>query len=115
MANGSIDEDGDAISYRYSWSKNGVLTSYTTPQVPASATQKEEQWTVRVTPNDGHADGQHSEESVLIENSSPVVSSLFVSPGSPTTSDLLRCSAVVSDADGEPLTENYIWKNMTRV
>ena len=112
VASGSTDTDGDAVNYAYEWYKNGTLTTHTTATIDASNTTKGDLWTVRVTPNDGYSDGAYAEQSIVIANSLPVISSIFVSPNPPSINDLLTCTAVVSDADGETLAEDYIWTNV---
>ena len=41
--------------------------------LPSSATAVGEQWTVRVTPNDGYSDGDYTEQSLVIEDGLPNV------------------------------------------
>ena len=54
----STDPEGTAVNYSYEWLMGGAVQSaYTSSTVPFTATNKNEQWTVRVTPNDGIADG----------------------------------------------------------
>ena len=54
----SLDEDGDAVSYQYSWSLDGVINpSYTTDTIPAADLLEDQEWTCMVTPFDGRADG----------------------------------------------------------
>ena len=113
IASGSSDADGNSVSYSYQWYENGVLTTNTTAAVAPSDTAKGELWTVRVTPNDGYSDGAYTEESIIISNSVPIISTISVSPASPSINDLLVCTASVSDADGETLVEAYSWTNVT--
>lgn len=57
-ASGSTDADGDPITYKYAWYKNGVVqASLTTNTVASSNTAKGQVWKCVVTPNDGKADG----------------------------------------------------------
>ena len=43
----------------------------------------------------------------------PVITSLSISPSSPTTSQDLTCSATVTDANNDSLTLNFTWYNST--
>ncbi|MEC7984965.1 MAG: SUMF1/EgtB/PvdO family nonheme iron enzyme [Myxococcota bacterium] len=108
---GAIDVDGDPLSYRYEWLRDGFLTSNSTANLPASETLKGEVWTVRVTPNDGYADGVPSEASVNVINSPPGDPNLVVIvPATPTDGDDLVCTASgASDADGDSLSYVYSW------
>ena len=47
--------------------------------------------------------------SVSVENRSPTVSAVSISPGSPSTSALLSCGGTSSDVDGESLSESISW------
>ena len=77
--------------------------------MPSSATSVGEQWTVRVTPNDGNSDGAYTESSVTVVNSAPTVDSIGIAPNSSVYNDTtLSCAAVVSDAD-ETVTASYEW------
>lgn len=107
-ASGSIDEDGDNVSYAYSWTKNGNGTSYNGANVPALATSSGELWTVRVTPNDGYIDGAYTESSIVISNTEPTVTSVSIFPSSATNDDTLTCTATSDDAD-EVLVPTYTW------
>ena len=62
MDTASTDPEGSTVNYTYEWLMGGaVQSSYTSSTVPSSATNKNQQWTVRVTPNDGIADGNDIE------------------------------------------------------
>lgn len=107
-ASGSIDLDGDPVGYSYSWTQDGLSTSYVTSSVPSTATAAGEIWAVRVTPNDGYSDGAYTEQNVVIENSLPTIDSISISPNTATNDDVLTCSAVASDAD-QTLVPSYEW------
>ena len=53
------DPDGDLLSYRYTWLKDGVSQPFapTSVQVPGRLVRHSDIWSCQVTPNDGQADG----------------------------------------------------------
>ena len=106
----STDPEGSAVNYTYEWLLGGAVQSaYTSSTVPSSATNKNQQWTVRVTPNDGIADGPVGEATITIANTEPTLSSLAITPLSNVTNDItLTCSVVVTDPD-ETLMPTYEW------
>ena len=106
----SIDPEGSAVNYTYEWLVGGAVQSaYTTSTVPASATTKNEQWTVRVTPNDGIADGPFAQATVVIQNTAPTLSSVTITPTTNVYNDTtLTCSVMATDPD-ETLTASYEW------
>lgn len=109
MASGSVDGDGDNVSYRYEWYENGFLTSYTGTTISAIELDVGELWTVRVTPNDGWMDGNYTEASITVTNSEPVISGVIISPNTGIYNDsTLTCSAIATDADGA-VTPAYQW------
>ena len=102
------DMDGDSITYSYEWLKDGILTTHTSSTLPSTATSVDEEWTVRVIPNDGWISGSAGETSIVITNSSPSVDSISISPTTAYNDSLLTCAAQISDAD-EILTPSYSW------
>ncbi|MEC8276542.1 MAG: hypothetical protein VX026_02420, partial [Myxococcota bacterium] len=106
----STDPEGNSVSYTYEWLLGGVVQSaYTSSTLPSSATLKNEYWTVRVTPNDGIADGLAGEASITIDNIPPTLSGLAIAPANNVTNDItLTCSVVVTDPD-DTLTPAYEW------
>jgi hypothetical protein len=70
----STDVDGDAISYGFSWTVDGVAytgassTTWAGDTIPSAATAAGETWVCTVTPNDGEADGPSDSDSVTIED-----------------------------------------------
>ncbi len=109
-ATGSIDEDGDPISFTYQWYENGVLSANMLTTVPATELNVGEVWTVRVTPNDGYADGTFAEVSVTVENSVPTVATPVISSNAMTVynDSILSCSTTATDAD-EAVSPTYMW------
>ena len=85
----STDPEGNTVNYSYEWLMGGaVQAAYTSSTVPSSATNKNEQWTVRVTPNDGIADGPVGEATITIANTAPTLSALAITPNSNVTNDI---------------------------
>ena len=107
----STDADGDTVIYSYLWFENGIQTSFIGTTINAVELDVGEEWTVRVTPNDGYTDGNYAEESIFISNTLPVISSATInSSNSPNTfiDSTLTCSATASDLD-EVVTVSYSW------
>ena len=76
-ASGSTDPDGDGVSYRYQWYKNGIAQpSSTSASLSKSETLKGDTWKCVVTPTDGLADGPSAEDEVTVINSPPILSSI---------------------------------------
>ena len=107
---GSSDPEGDALSYRYAWYQNGVLTSQTSGSISAALTTRGETWEVRVYPSDGYGEGPHGSYTVTIGNSVPSATAVSISPTTAWTNDTL--TAVVtgwSDGDGDAAGYRYQW------
>ncbi|MAA80070.1 MAG: hypothetical protein CL916_12515 [Deltaproteobacteria bacterium] len=109
LASGSVDPEGSTVTYTYQWLKNGVIHSNTSSILSSIDTLKGELWTVRVTPNDGIGDGETGEESIIISNTPPQISTVTISPNSGVFNDsMLTCAATATDPD-EILTPTYEW------
>jgi len=105
----SVDPEGSPVTYRYTWIRDGVTTADMSALITASDTTRAENWTVRVTPNDGLSDGPFGEASVIIENTPPTVQSVTLSPDPAFTDDLITATPVVDDADGDGVNITYAW------
>ncbi|MEC7985941.1 MAG: hypothetical protein VX278_12315, partial [Myxococcota bacterium] len=114
VVSGAFDEDDDAVSFSYAWTQNGNSVGVNTASIDASQTNKGDIWRVRVTPNDGFADGPYTEASITISNTSPVISQLSIVPTVPNTNDTVTCATTVLDADNETLVEDFVWTNTTQ-
>ena len=110
ILNPSVDPEGATVTYSYVWLKDNVVQpSQTAQTVSAADTLKGEQWTVRVTPNDGLVDGPYGEATVSVQNTQPVVSSVGISPTSNLYNDsIYTCTATVIDPDETPVL-SYQW------
>ena len=106
----SLDPEGTAINYSYEWLLGGqVQTAYTNSILPSSATSKNEQWMVRVTPDDGRTTGTSATASITVQNTTPSISSVTITPISNTYNDVsYTCSGTASDPDETP-TLSYQW------
>jgi hypothetical protein len=110
ISSASIDPDGDSVSYTYSWLRDGVDTAETATAVDASATAKDQVWTVVVTPTDGSITGDAGSASVTIGNTAPVLDGVAVAPSDPSAADTLSCVVgTATDADGDGVTLTYAW------
>ena len=109
QSTGSTDIEGDVITYSYEWLKNGVPTGITDPTLSASLTSKGDIWTVVATPSDLHGSGVSSQESILIGNTVPVISSIAIMPNASLyTNSVLHCNATATDPDEVPVL-SYNW------
>jgi hypothetical protein len=113
VSHDSIDVDGDSLTYRYAWTRNGQ--SYSPPNdpavVPASATTKGDRWRCEVTANDGQDESAVASDERIIKNSPPYGTSARISPASPVAGTTLQCEInhPASDPDGDAITYRFQW------
>lgn len=106
----ATDPEGHALSYAYTWRRNGGTTGYVTDTVPWTATTRGETWSVTVTPSDPYGAGASGSASVVIGNSRPTVASATLTPTSPVEGDTLTCTAgTTADTDGDAVSLSYQW------
>jgi len=107
----AIDPDGDALTYRYSWTVNGVDAAMTTSTIPAAQTAKGETWACAVQAFDGNALSTSAGAQTVIENTAPLAATIAITPQNPNTTNDLTCgvTAAASDADGDMITYGYAW------
>jgi hypothetical protein len=109
IASASVDPEGDAISYAYAWSVDGVPSSASTSStLPASATEAGQAWTVSVTASDGLATSAAGTASVTIVNTDPVVTA-SLTPASATRASTLTCTGTATDVDADTPTLTFGW------
>lgn len=106
----STDAEGDPITYSYAWFVNGITSSAsTTSTLPASATSRDETWTVEVTPDDGFGPGPASTASLTVANTAPELSAVAIDNSAPLTNDVLGLTSTSADADGDTVSLDVEW------
>ncbi len=105
----ATDDDGDSISYAYSWYVNGSEVSTASGLTP-DLFGKGSAIYVIVTPNDGTDSGATvTSDTATSVNSPPTGTSVSISPSAAYTNDTLTASPSVSDADGDAIVYAYAW------
>lgn len=105
---GYTDPDGDPDQSTYSWTING--TSVGTSSTLSGGFSHDDIVVCTVTPFDGSSSGAALSDSITIDNSAPLVSSVSVTPTSPASGDTLTCSySGNTDADGDADLSTYSW------
>ncbi|MFH1464943.1 MAG: hypothetical protein ABIO70_11220 [Pseudomonadota bacterium] len=105
----ALDEDGDPVEYRYTWSQDGARRGdLASTSVTADETAKGETWSVTVTAFDGELEGPPAEASVTILNTAPSVT-VALEPTAPESTDALVAVVEGADPDGDTLAYSYSW------
>lgn len=107
----SADPDGEAVEYRYTWYRNGVLfVEGTSAAVPNESTTRGDAWRVTVTPLDGLTEGEPGQAEVFISNTPPRVLDVSITPDPASTTDDFVCSYTgATDWDGDAVSVAYQW------
>jgi outer membrane protein assembly factor BamB len=107
----STDRDGDTVTYRFAWFRDGIPTSHDRAFVPGGVMRHGEVWSVRVTPFDGEDLGESVTASAVVKNTPPEAPSVVLVPASPGTGEAVVCDARAPevDLDQEPITLRYRW------
>ncbi len=107
----SLDRDGDEVTYRYVWYRDGIRTPHDTAAIPPGVLRHRETWRVVVTPFDGEDAGEPVSISAVVKNTPPPVPSVVLVPPAPATGEPVVCDAHAPerDADQEPITLRYRW------
>jgi len=108
----SADEDGDAVSYRITWTVDGVeLGEYEDlTDIPSSATASGDKWAATITPDDGEERGTALMVSTKIDNTLPTVDAVTITPSTPAADDILTAEVTGAiDGDGDAVSLAYGW------
>ena len=107
----AVDADGDAVSYRYRWSRDGLPFALEGATLQPRSLRRGEVWRVEVTAFDGDEAGAPLLLSTTVANTVPPQPAVTLKPAAPSTGASLTCEAVVPerDADQETLTVRYRW------
>ncbi|GDX81987.1 hypothetical protein LBMAG42_37980 [Deltaproteobacteria bacterium] len=99
----SSDDDDDALTFAYTWTKNGQFYSNET-SVPAGVVAHFEEWGCDVTANDGYTSSRAGTANVRVVNSPPVVDDVLIE-----LTDVFTCTPTASDYDNDPILFQYEW------
>lgn len=112
QVNSSRDADGDTITFSYQWKVNSaVVSGVSSNTLTGTHFNKGDIVACEVTPNDGTTNGStFPSPAVLVENSVPTITSISISPSSPSSSDVLTCNTTKADLDpADTVTLAYTW------
>ncbi len=106
----SFDADGDAISFAYNWSADGIVIG-TNPDLTGGFT-RDQVIALAVVPNDGSLNGAivDSQNTVTVTDSPPTITGVTVSPDPLYTDSVATCVPEGwTDADDDPEGYRYAW------
>ncbi|NWF91959.1 MAG: hypothetical protein HXY46_03515 [Syntrophaceae bacterium] len=108
----SEDPDGDMVTYRYQWIRNGEEISGENKNLLKSGNfNKGDVIQVRVVPSDDKAEGRaFLSPPVKILNSPPVVQEVRIEPRIAYAQDRLRAVVKGHDVDEDPIHYTYQWE-----
>ncbi|NCG21433.1 MAG: hypothetical protein GWP91_20675 [Rhodobacterales bacterium] len=108
---GANDADGDALTFAYAWTVNGLAIGATSSTLDGADFDRDDTVQCQVTANDGATDSADvASNNVVINNSIPSASSVSIAPTNPTTN--VGVSLVTlgwSDIDGDTEGYDYQW------
>jgi hypothetical protein len=112
----STDADGDPITYRHRWWRNGLPFQLDGPAVAPGTLRHGEAWRVEVAAFDGDQAGEPQLLNVTVANTPPPAPGVTLKPAAPLTGGSLTCEALAPerDADGEAITLGYRWSRNDR-
>ncbi len=109
----ATDDDQDALTYRYAWTKNGApyLPPSDPREVPGSEVRRGDRFEVQVTANDGEALGPPATAAVVVGNTPPTAPRVAIEPQHPKGGDALKLviARPSEDADGDAIAYRIAW------
>ena len=104
------DADGESLSIDYSWDIDGVAAGTTdTLDLFGTGAISGQTITCTATATDGDGETDTGTDSVLIENSLPVIDSVTLSPAEVYTNDTITATVSASDPEGDGISLSYAW------
>ena len=111
---GLTDPDGNFVTARYEWYRDGFLMPNTGNTIPFNQTDRGELWQVWAYPDDGFTEGVPHSAALLVGNTAPLVTAVSLSQTANVYNDTtLTCISTVVDPDESPMT-SYTWQNTTQ-
>ncbi len=111
------DADGDRVTYRWTWTVDGVSADVEGPEVPAERVRAGQQWQVRVVPADDETTGTPAEAKRRVVNTAPEAPAIAIDPPQPAPEEplSLRIVHAASDRDGDAVALKVEWKREGKV
>jgi hypothetical protein len=103
------DPDGDTLTLRYAWTRDGSPWGTDRDTVAAIDTTRGQTWSVTVTVSDGVAEVQAASDPVLIANAPAQVTEALLTPDPAYVGSTFEVTASVEDTDLDPITVSYRW------
>ncbi len=105
---GFTDPDGDPLTYRYTWKRDGtILTDETSPTLDLSKPgngDKGQQLTVEIRADDGQIESAPAVASVTVINSTPSLTLSAFEVNAAYSDAIAPVTVQANDPDGDPLT-----------
>lgn len=107
------DPDGDAVTYRYAWTRDGgrFETPPDQPQVARGVARKGQRWAVEVVASDGEAESPPVRHEVVIADTAPGPAAVALCDGPVPAGTVPQARVVVAatDPDGEAVSYRHEW------
>lgn len=104
------DDDGDRLTYEFTWTVNGVRLAQHNDIIQLSRTRKGEPIAVTVTANDGRATSEAFEANTKVHNRPPQLSGVQFESSSPISAGVdVTARPTARDLDGDTLSYRYEW------
>ncbi|BDG02535.1 PQQ-binding-like beta-propeller repeat protein [Anaeromyxobacter oryzae] len=107
------DADGDVVTYRYAWTRNGEPWQAPPDQarVPRNVAKKGERWVVEVVATDGEAEAPPTRLEVVVSDTAPGPTSITLCDGPVPVGTVPQARIVTASTDGDadPITYRHDW------
>jgi hypothetical protein len=101
------DADGDSDASTMAWTVDGTLAG--TGSTLAGVFTGGDEVVCTVTPDDGSDSGTDASASITIDNTSPGVADVLITPDPAQVDDTLACAWTFSDIDGDEDASTVLW------
>lgn len=99
----------ESVNVAYTWQINGSVYTGSTLDLSSYSIEVGDAITCSATVTDSNGGMANAQSSVVVENRTPTVNTVSISPTSPNSTQTLTCSSTSSDLDGELLSTTHEW------